>query len=243
MADACTSSDEAANLRRLASSKCKTEYHDYIHRDGRGIAELLQENPSCSPPFALLLELSPKLSPRYYTISSSPLADPDSVHLTVKVLREPMKGANDRMKKGVCSTQLAELSSGSGVARVFVHPSIFRLPDDPAAPIVMVGPGTGVAPFRSLLRHLSASDTRTPRPGHVRLYFGCRRSDEDFLYEEEFRGYLKAGTLSSLRLAFSREQKEKVYVQHLVAEDGKDLWGMLQQNGHIYICGGAFFAL
>merc|ERR1711906_27766 len=79
----------------------------------------------------------------------------------------------------------------------FVHPSIFRLPDDPAAPIVMVGPGTGVAPFRSLLRHLSASDTRTPRPGHVRLYFGCRRSDEDFLYEEEFRGYLKAGTLWS----------------------------------------------
>jgi len=151
------------------------------------------------------------------------------------VLREPRKGAESRTKEGVCSTQLAALAPG-GNAYVFVRPSYFRLPEDPAAPIVMIGPGTGVAPFRAFLRHLSMA--ASPRPGHVRLYFGCRRPSEDYIYEDELAAHLASGSLSSLRLAFSRAQQEKVYVQHRVAEDAAELWAMLQSNGHVYICGG-----
>jgi len=237
MADACSDTSEAAKLRHLASPEGKQAYHDYVQRDGRGVAELLAEFGSCAPAWGSLLELAPKLTPRYYTISSSPASDPSRVHLTVKVLREPMKGADGRTKEGVCSTQLAALGPGSS-ACVFVRPSFFHLPADPNAPIIMVGPGTGVAPFRAFLRHLAASAETAPRRGHVRLYFGCRRPKEDFLYEDELEGHLKVGTLSSLRTAFSRAQDAKVYVQHRVAEDAAELWDMLQRNGHFYICGG-----
>jgi len=236
LADACTEDGHAQRLRHLASADGKADYQSYITRDGRGLAELLDEFGSCMPSWEGVLEAVPKLTPRYYTISSAPDADPTSVHLTVKVLREPMRGAPTRTKEGVCSTQLGQLLVGAS-ACVFVRPSFFRMPDDDAAPIVMVGPGTGVAPFRAFLRHLGARGA-PPRAGHVRLYFGCRRADEDFIYEDELKDALSSGTLSSLRLAFSRETDTKVYVQHHVAEDAAELWSMLQANAHVYICGG-----
>ena len=135
------------------------------------------------------------------------------------MLREPRRGAEARTKEGVCSTQLEGLPAGAP-AYVFVRPSFFTLPADPAAPIVMVGPGTGIAPFRAFLRELSTA--AVPRPGHVRLYFGCRRPEEDYLYEGELAEHLRSGALSSLRVAFSRSKAQKVYVQHLVAADGAD---------------------
>jgi len=228
---------DAAHLRHLASSAGRDEFEAWVQRDGRGLADLLEAFPSAHAPWAALLELVPKLSPRYYTISSSPAAATDTVHLTVKVLREPMRGgAAGRTKVGVCSTHLGDLAPGDS-ALVFVRPSGFALPKDHAAPVIMVGPGTGVAPFRAFLQQMAA-ETGLPRTGPTWLYFGCRREEEDYLYREELETYLGAGTLARLRLAFSRAQAAKVYVQHLVRDDGAELWAMLQRGGHVYICGG-----
>ena len=109
LADACADAAEAKTLRDLAVPSAKQAFHDYILRDGRGLAELLAHFPSCAPSWALLLELAPKLTPRYYTISSSPAKDASTVHLSVKVLNEPMRGAEGRTKEGVCSTQASRL--------------------------------------------------------------------------------------------------------------------------------------
>ena len=242
LADSCKDSTEASKLSRLASTEGKQEYHDYITRDGRGLAELLLDVcPSCNPPWACMLELCAKLSPRFYTISSSPEADNKTVHLTVKVLREPMRGAAEgRTKEGICSTQLGELAPGMS-ACVFVRSSGFHLPSDLTAPVIMVGPGTGIAPFRAFLQQIQTARQwgYSPRTGDVRLYFGCRRENEDYLYRDELSAYMQAGALTSLRIAFSRQQAEKVYVQHKVREDGKELWELLnEKNGHFYICGG-----
>ena len=264
LADACAAPAEAERLRALTAPENKQRYNEYVLRDGRGLSELLEEYGSCCPPLGALLEFVPKLSPRFYTISSSPASTPSRVHLSVKVLREQMRGAADeRVKEGVCSTQLGALVARESTACVFVRPSGFRLPADPAAPVVMIGPGTGIAPFRAFLCELDAArnaavaasnssvaaasmdgeDARSmprSRTGHVRLYFGCRRPDEDYLYKEELDAALSTGTLSSLRVAFSRARPDgtKVYVQHLVSEDGADLWEMLAAGGHVYICGG-----
>ena len=161
------------------------------------------------------------------------------MHLTVKVLREPMRGAEARTKEGVCSTQLGALAPGD-TAFVSARASGFVLPADPAAPLIMVGPGTGIAPFRAFLQQLRAEQSArgNVRSGHVRLYFGCRREDEDYIYREELEAYSSDKTLSSLRVAFSRAQADKVYVQHHVRDDGAELWQMLQQGAHFYICGG-----
>ena len=229
---------DASRLRHLASSAGRDEFESWVQRDGRGLADVLEAFPSAQPPWVALLELVAKLAPRYYTISSSPAAAADTVHLTVKVLREPMRGAAaGRTKVGVCSTQLADLAPGDS-AVVFVRSSGFALPKDPAAPVIMVGPGTGVAPFRAFLQQMAADEGGAPRTGPTWLYFGCRREEEDYIYREELEGHLAAGTLTRLRLAFSRAQAAKVYVQHLVRDDGAELWAMLQRGGHVYICGG-----
>ena len=216
----------------------------YIVRDGRGLCELLRTFASARPPLGALLELAPKLTPRYYTISSSPLAAGGTVHLTVKVLREPMRGAEGRTKEGVCSTQLGDLQPG-GRAIVFVRPSAFRLPADPAAPVLMVGPGTGVAPFRAFAQQLVAERRRgavsgkAARTGEVRLYFGCRRPAVDFLYADELRAAERSGALTALRTAFSRETSTKVYVQDRLREDAAVLHRLMSEEGaYVYICGG-----
>jgi len=162
--------------------------------------------------------------------------DVSTVHLTVKVLREPMRNAVSRTKVGVCSTHLESLSPGSR-AFVFVRASAFRLPTDPATPVVMVGPGTGVAPFRAFIQEMQTLALK--RSGRTMLYFGCRHKSKDYIYESELGDALKKGTLTDLRLAFSRDSKEKVYVQHLMAKDAKQLWKLLHSGGaHVYICGG-----
>ena len=135
---------------------------------------------------------------------------------------------------------LSNSASNSPAKRLSKLPrsSGFELPKDKTAPVIMIGPGTGIAPFRAFLQEMAAAPTGAQRTGHVRLYFGCRREGEDYLYREELESYVKSGTLSSLRLAFSRAQAAKVYVQHHVRDDGKELWEMMQRGAHIYLCGG-----
>ena len=224
----------ARRLEHLASAAGKEEYTRRIIVEGRGLLELLEENPSCRPPLGAVLELVPKLSPRYYTISSSPIPSKGArVAMTVKVLREPRQGAETRLKEGVCSTQLGALALGQRVV-VFVRASAFRLPRDPATPVLMVGPGTGIAPFRAFVQELSEAR----RTGETRLYFGCRHAAVDFLYADELRTAECAGTLTKLRTAFSRDGPTKVYVQQRLREDGALVYGLLEQGAHVYLCGG-----
>mmetsp|Transcript_69719 Transcript_69719/g.138225 ORF Transcript_69719/g.138225 Transcript_69719/m.138225 type:complete len:652 (-) Transcript_69719:421-2376(-) len=226
---------EAERLRFLASPDGKADYSSYVQASGRGLTDVLSEHPSCKPPLASLLELVAKLTPRYYTISSSPLLTKGRVAMSVKVLYEPMKGDAARMKEGVCSTQIGGLRVGER-AVVFVRESAFRLPKNPSNPVIMVGPGTGIAPFRAFIEHMSAGVART---GQVRLYVGCRHSKVDYLYKEELEEALARGVLTHLRTAFSRDTATKVYVQQRLKEDGEEIYRLLaKEGGSLYICGG-----
>jgi sulfite reductase (NADPH) flavoprotein alpha-component len=174
-----------------------------------------------------------KLQPRLYSISSSPKAHPGEVHLTVGIVRYELDG---RLRKGVCSTFLADRVTDEGRVPVFVHKSPhFRVPADGSCPIIMVGPGTGIAPFRAFLEERRA----TGATGKNWLFFGDQRASTDFLYEEELTAMRADGTLSRLDLAFSRDQAEKIYVQTRMIESGADIWAWLQDGGHFYVCGDA----
>jgi len=174
-----------------------------------------------------------KLPPRLYSIASSPLAHPGEVHLTVAAVRYE---SNGRKRKGVCSTYLADLVKEGSKTRVFVQPNKhFRLPASGETPVIMVGPGTGVAPFRAFVEHRAALG----HPGKNWLFFGDQRYTYDFLYQLEWQDHLKSGVLSKLDVAFSRDQPEKIYVQQKMLEHAKELYAWLEEGAHFYVCGDA----
>ncbi|MDD5199581.1 MAG: flavodoxin domain-containing protein, partial [Terrimicrobiaceae bacterium] len=174
-----------------------------------------------------------KLQPRLYSISSSSKAHRGEVHLTVAIVRYELAG---RPRKGVCSTFLADRVTGETRVPVFVHKSPhFRVPSDGSRPIIMVGPGTGVAPFRAFLEERRA----TGASGRNWLFFGDQRAATDFLYEEELLAMRADGHLTRLDLAFSRDQAEKIYVQTRMLEHAADIWAWLQDGGYFYVCGDA----
>lgn len=173
-----------------------------------------------------------RLQPRLYSISSSPKAHPGEVHLTVSVLRHQNHG---RARKGVCSTFLADRCA-SQPAPVFVQQAAaFRLPADPTRSVLMVGPGTGVAPFRAFLEERRA----VAAPGKNWLFFGEQRAATDFYYQDELLGLQRDGYLTHLSTAFSRDQPTKVYVQHRLLAQGAEVWAWLQEGAHFYVCGDA----
>jgi sulfite reductase (NADPH) flavoprotein alpha-component len=176
--------------------------------------------------------LSP-LAPRLYSISSSPLAHPDQIHLTVGAVRYTNDGG--RQCKGVASTFLADRVPPGMKVRVFLHPSHKFGLCDGDRPIIMVGPGTGIAPFRAFLQERDASKSR----GRNWLFFGDQRSDGDYLYLDELERHLHAGVLTRLDTAFSRDQAEKLYVQHRMLEHAAELWSWLEAGGAFYVCGDA----
>ncbi|HEY7118392.1 MAG TPA: sulfite reductase subunit alpha [Tepidisphaeraceae bacterium] len=184
-------------------------------------------------PAAFVAALSP-LQPRLYSISSSLLAHPGQVHLTVGVVR--YQSGRGTACTGTCSTYLAERVRPGQRVRIFTHAGAkFGLPEDPDAPIIMVGPGTGIAPFRAFLAHRKAQGAKGPNW----LFFGDQRQAVDFLYESELNAHRADGTLSRLSLAFSRDQKHKVYVQTRMLEEARELWRWLEQGAHFYVCGDA----
>lgn len=174
-----------------------------------------------------------RLQPRLYSISSSPLTDPHLVSLTVSVVRyENLAG---RPRHGVCSPFLADAEPDTPVP-VHVQPSThFRPPADPATPMIMIGPGTGVAPFIGFLEQRRALGHRGPNW----LFFGEQHRATDFYYEDELTGFVADGTLDRLDTAFSRDQRAKVYVQDRMREHGPLLWSWLQDGAHFYVCGDA----
>ncbi|MET8942793.1 molybdopterin-dependent oxidoreductase [Streptomyces sp. NPDC004542] len=174
-----------------------------------------------------------RLQPRLYSISSSPLTDPHLVSLTVSVVRyENLRG---RARQGVCSPFLADAAPGTPVPVHVQRSPHFRPPADPATPMVMVGPGTGVAPFLGFLQERRARGHRAPNW----LFFGEQHRATDFYYEEELTALRDGGTLTRLDTAFSRDQRAKVYVQDRMREHGPLLWSWLQDGAHFYVCGDA----
>ena len=197
------------------------------------VLDALQSAPTPKPTVTMLVTVLRKLAPRLYSISSSPKAHPGHVHLTVGAVRYEHAG---RLRKGVCSTFLAERALAHGTAGVFVHSNkAFRPPADPATPMIMVGPGTGIAPFRAFLQERAA----TRAPGKNWLFFGDQKASTDFLYADELHALRASGVLTRLDLAFSRDQPEKIYVQHRMLENASELYAWLEQGAHFYVCGDA----
>ncbi|HEY5040738.1 MAG TPA: sulfite reductase subunit alpha [Verrucomicrobiae bacterium] len=183
--------------------------------------------------FSELLPLLRKLSPRLYSISSSPKAHPGEVHLTVSAVRYESFG---RRRKGAASTFLADLAEKAASVKVFVQPSHgFKTPVNGDTPMIMVGPGTGIAPFRAFLEERAALGAK----GKNWLFFGDQKRSADFLYEEQLTGWQKTGFLTRLDLAFSRDQAGKIYVQDRMIENAAELWSWLDAGAHFYVCGDA----
>jgi sulfite reductase (NADPH) flavoprotein alpha-component len=193
----------------------------------------LHKFPGVRPDPEAFIEALDPLQPRLYSISSSPKTDPARISLTVDSVRYEI---DKRTRLGVCSTFL-----GSGIAsgdkiRVYLQKAPhFALPDDPSKPIIMIGPGTGIAPFRAFLNERQA----TKATGRNWLFFGHQRSNYDFFYEDELVAMRAAGLLTRLTLAWSRDSEEKIYVQHRMREVGRDLWSWLNDGAHVYVCGDA----
>lgn len=218
-------------LLKLIEPTNKPELDTFLF--GREVIHLLQAFPKVrfSPDeFAALL---PKLQPRLYSISSSPKMHPGEVHLTVSVVRYESLG---RSCKGVCSTFLAERVDAQTPVPVFVKTAHgFRLPQNPDAPVIMIGPGTGIAPFRAFLEERKAIGAK----GKNWLFFGDQRRSMDFLYQAELETAARDGHLTRLDLAFSRDQAEKIYVQHRMLEQARELWAWLEEGASVYVCGDA----
>lgn len=224
-------SEVAPALRALLEPDRKEELKRWLW--GREVIDVLFQAPQLGVAPERFVALLKPLAPRLYSISSSPKAHPGQVHLTVGILRHDTHG---RSRKGVCSTFLADRAMDSVHVPVFVQTSQgFRLPDSPDTPIIMVGPGTGVAPFRAFLHERGATGAN----GRNWLFFGEQRAASDFFYKEELEPMLRSGHLTKLSTAFSRDQTDKVYVQHRMLEEAPTLWAWLQEGAHFYVCGDA----
>jgi sulfite reductase (NADPH) flavoprotein alpha-component len=221
----------SAPLQALLADDAKERLKEFIA--GREIVDAIETFAPSGLAADALAGLFRKLPPRLYSIASSPLAHPDEVHLTVAAVRYQTHG---RQRKGVCSTYLADLVKPGDVVPLFVQPNkSFRLPADGSAPIIMVGPGTGIAPFRAFVEHRAALGST----GKNWLFMGDQHYLYDFLYQLEWQDHLKSGALNRLDVAFSRDQPEKIYVQHRMKEHARDLYAWLEQGAHFYLCGDA----
>jgi sulfite reductase (NADPH) flavoprotein alpha-component len=223
--------DAASVLAGLTQDQTrKKELEDYLW--GREVIDLLLEFKGLQWEASEFAKVLRKLQPRLYSIASSRKAVGDAVHLTIATVRYESLG---RHREGVASSYLADRSLGGNVP-VFVHAAKhFRLPEDESTDVVMVGPGTGVAPFRAFLQDRAA----TGASGRNWLFFGEQRKASDFLYEEELMDWKRRGVLAELDVAFSRDQPEKIYVQHRMRERSAELYAWLEAGAYFYVCGDA----
>ena len=211
-------------------------YRTEILAKRKSVFDLLQEYPACELPFHIYLEMLSLLAPRYYSISSSPSGDATRYSITVGVVEGPAVSGQG-IYKGVCSTYLAGRREGESIhATVRETKAGFRLPEDNTVPIIMIGPGTGLAPFRGFLQERAARKAKGAALGPAMLFFGCRHPDQDFLYADELKAFAADG-IAELYTAFSRAGGEKTYVQHLIAAEKEKVWRLLEQGAIVYVCG------
>ena len=223
-----------ADVDEASALKAAAEANDGEAPEGWEVLDVLSRAPSARPPLGEFVAALSALQPRLYSISSSPAACPGEVHLTVGTVR--YRNPFGRGCKGVASTFFADRLRPGMKVRVFVNPSHgFAPPPDGKTSMVMVGPGTGIAPFRAFLQERRAAGAT----GRNWLFFGDQRAATDFLYRDELDGFRATGHLDRLDTAFSRDQAEKVYVQSRMREHAAELWKWLEEGAHFYVCGDA----
>lgn len=222
---------QCKTLLGLLAPEQQTFLEKYVYE--RGLIDLLEECPGVIHSTADLVAMLPKLTPRLYSISSSPATHMGEVHTTIAIVR--YRSLN-RERGGVCSTLVADRVPIGERVPIYIQPNKkFRLPKNPDAPVIMIGPGTGIAPFRAFLHERRATGAK----GRNWLFFGERNSANDFLYREELEGMVANGHLTHLDTAFSRDQEHKVYVQDRMLERAPQFWAWLQESAAVYVCGDA----
>jgi sulfite reductase (NADPH) flavoprotein alpha-component len=218
-------------LKGLLGSENKAMAEEYIW--GREFVDLVKEFPGFVKQPQELFNILQRLTPRMYSIASSQAAHPNEVHTTVRVVRFTAHGAE---RQGVCSGHLGERAPEGGTIPIFLHENnLFRLPEDTDAPVIMIGPGTGIAPFRAFLEHRQVLGQKGP----MWLFFGEQRRVSDYLYEEQFAQMQRDGVLTKLHTAFSRDTARKVYVQDRMQENAAELYDWLERGAYFYVCGDA----
>jgi sulfite reductase (NADPH) flavoprotein alpha-component len=231
LAAKATAPAEQAKLTALLAPEAKTELAAFLEE--REFVDLLAEFPSAKLTPQEFVDHQRRLMPRLYSIASSPRLYPHEIHLTVAVVRYQTNG---RARAGVCSTFLADRAQvGSTPTPVFVSHSHFGPPEDGAKDCIMIGPGTGIAPFRAFMQDRVA----TGATGRNWLFFGDQKRATDFLYENEWQNYLAKGQLARLDTAFSRDQATKIYVQDRLRENAAELWQWLEGGASFFVCGDA----
>jgi sulfite reductase (NADPH) flavoprotein alpha-component len=231
LVDGFAKAGNVSTLLGLLVPEQQTHLDKYIY--DRGVIDLLTEYPGVIAGAQQLADLLPKLAPRLYSISSSPKAHAGEVHATVAVVRYR---SHNRERGGVCSTMFADRTEIGGRLPVYIQQNKkFRLPADTDAPVIMIGPGTGIAPFRGFLHERCAVGAK----GRNWLFFGERSAATDFLYREELERMSACGVLTRLDTAFSRDQAHKIYVQDRMIEFGAELYAWLEQGASVYVCGDA----
>ncbi len=218
-------------LKALLGTENKALAEEYVW--GREFYDLVTEFPGIVTEPQQLFNILQRLTPRMYSIASSQAAHPGEVHTTVRVVRYTAHGLD---RQGVASGHLGERAPVGESLPVFLHENnAFRLPADTTAPIIMIGPGTGIAPFRAFLEERQA----TGQTGDNWLFFGEQRSVSDYLYKDQFLAMQKDGLLTNLHTAFSRDQGKKVYVQDRMQENAAELYAWLERGAYFYVCGDA----
>jgi sulfite reductase (NADPH) flavoprotein alpha-component len=218
-------------LKELISSEVRTELDKFLW--GREIIDFLLESPGVKFAAEEFVSLLKKLQPRLYSIASSLKVHREEVHLTVDTVRYE---THSRKRQGVCSNFLAERAGKETPIPVFIQPSKhFRVPENGDLPMIMVGPGTGIAPFRAFLEERKATGVK----GGNWLFFGAQKSSTDFFYKDELEAFRRDGVLTRLDTAFSRDQDHKIYVQNRMLENAKEFWHWLEDGAHFYVCGDA----
>ena len=231
LAAKATDAEEKGRLAGLLAPESKAVLAGFLEE--RQFVDLLAEFPSAKLTPQEFVDHLRKLMPRLYSVASSPKVYPTEVHLTVAVVRYE---TNHRERVGVCSTFLADrVRVGTTKLPVFVSHSHFAPPEEGAKDAIMVGPGTGVAPFRAFVQDRLASGAT----GRNWLFFGDQHRATDFLYEEEWMTWLREGKIARLDTAFSRDQPHKIYVQDRMRENAAELWAWIKGGGHFYVCGDA----
>jgi cytochrome P450 / NADPH-cytochrome P450 reductase len=211
-------------------------YRTEVFEKRKSVFDLLEEYPACELPFHIYIEMLSLLAPRYYSISSSPSTEPARCSVTVGVVEAPASSGRG-IYRGVCSNYLARRRAGDTIhATLRETKAGFRLPADPGVPIIMIGPGTGLAPFRGFLQERAALRAKGASLGPAMLFFGCRHPDQDYLYADELKGF-EANGIAELHTAFSRGDGPKTYVQNLIAAEKERVWALIGQGAIIYVCG------
>ncbi|XP_034233950.1 NADPH-dependent diflavin oxidoreductase 1 [Thrips palmi] len=224
---------EMEKLQEMASPQGQEMMFDYLSRPKRTILELLADFPHATShiPYPLLFELFTPIRPRAFSIASSPEAHKGELHILVAIVKYKTKLLKPRL--GLCSNWLASLKPGNAV-NLWLQKGSLRFPSKQDVPVVMIGPGTGVAPFRSYIHQRNSEGTASAEILH--LYFGCRKKDGDFHFSKDWFALQKAGKVT-LNCAFSRDQEDKIYVQHLLSRDKELMWKFLRAGGYVFVAG------